>query len=68
MYAPPLSALVQGTTWKMLAATYQEDPKVTLVITTATATRWVAQAQHDSGGSAYRYDTETAQIVPIPRF
>jgi len=52
----------------MLAATYQEDPKVTLVITTATAKRWVAQAQHDSGVSAYRDDTETAQIVPIPRF
>src|SRR5215212_4569723 len=47
---------------------YQSDSNVTLVITTATATRWAAEAQHNSGGSAYRYDTETAQIVPIPRF
>jgi hypothetical protein len=57
-----------GTIAQLEANGYQEDPKVTLVITGATATQWVAQAQHDSGGSAYRYDTETAQIVPIPRF
>ena len=57
-----------GTIAQLEANGYQEDPKVTLVITGATATRWVAQAQHDSGGSAYRYDTDTAQIVPIPRF
>ena len=57
-----------GTIAQLEANGYQQDPKVTLVITTATATRWVAQAQHNSGGSAYRYDTETAQIVPIPRF
>jgi hypothetical protein len=57
-----------GTIAQLEANGYQEDPKVTLVIVTATATRWVAQAEHDSGGSAYRYDTETAQIVPIPRF
>ena len=57
-----------GTIAQLEANGYQRDPKVTLVIVTATATRWVAQAQHDSGGSAYRYDTGTAQIVPIPRF
>jgi hypothetical protein len=57
-----------GTIAQLEANGYQEDPKVTLVITAATATQWVAQAQHDSGGSAYRFDTETGQIVPIPRF
>jgi hypothetical protein len=57
-----------GTIAQLEANGYREDPKVTLVITAATATRWVAQAQHDSGGSAYRYDTETSRIVPIPRF
>ncbi len=57
-----------GTIAQLEANGYQSDSKVTLVITTATATRWAAEAQHDSGGSAYRYDTETAQIVPIPRF
>jgi hypothetical protein len=57
-----------GTIAQLEANGYQHDPNVTLVITTATATRWAAEAQHNSGGSAYRYDTETAQIVPIPRF
>lgn len=57
-----------GTIAQLEANGYQADSNVTLVITTATATRWAAEAQHNSGGSAYRYDTETAQIVPIPRF
>jgi hypothetical protein len=57
-----------GTIAQVEVNGYQEDPKVTLVITGATAIRWVAVAQHDSGGSAYRYATESAQIVPIPRF
>jgi hypothetical protein len=57
-----------GTIAQLEANGYQHDSNVTLMITTATSTRWVAQAQHDSGGSAYRFDTETGQIVPIPRF
>ena len=57
-----------GTIAQLEANGYQHDPKVTLVITTATATRWVAEAQHNSGGSAYRFDTDTGQTVPIPRF
>ena len=57
-----------GTIAQLEAYGYQRDSNVTLVITTATATRWAAEAQHNSGGSAYRYDTETAQVVPIPRF
>jgi hypothetical protein len=57
-----------GTIAQLEANGCQHDSNVTLVITEATATRWVAQAQHNSGGSAYRYDTDTAQIVPIPRF
>jgi hypothetical protein len=57
-----------GTISQLEANGYQHASNVTLVITTATATRWVAQAQHDSGGSAYRFDTDTGQIVPIPRF
>jgi hypothetical protein len=57
-----------GTIAQLEANGYQTDSNVTLVITTTTATRWAAEAQHNSGGSAYRYDTETAQIVPIPRF
>jgi hypothetical protein len=57
-----------GTIAQLEANGYQHASNVTLVITTATAIRWVAQAQHDSGGSAYRFDTNTGQIVPIPRF
>jgi hypothetical protein len=57
-----------GTIAQLEANGYQHDSNVTLMITTATSTRWVAQAQNDSGGSAYRFDTETGQIVPIPRF
>jgi len=57
-----------GTIAQLEANGYTRDSNVTLVIVTATATRWVAEAQHNSGGSAYRFDTETAQIVPIPRF
>jgi type IV pilus assembly protein PilA len=57
-----------GTIAQLEANGYQHASNVTLVITTATATRWVAQAQHDSGGSAYRFDKDTGQIVPIPRF
>ncbi len=56
-----------GTIAQLEANGYTWDSNVTLVIVTATATRWVAEAQHDSGGSAYRYDTETGQITPIPR-
>jgi type IV pilus assembly protein PilA len=56
-----------GTIAQLEANGYQTDSNVTLVITTATETRWVAEAQHNSGGSAYRFDTATGQIVPIPR-
>jgi len=56
-----------GTIAQLEAHGYRDDLEVTLVITTATATRWVAEAQHDSGGSAYRFDTATGQVVAIPR-
>ena len=56
-----------GTIAQLEANGYRPDSNVTLVIVTATATRWVAQAQHNSGGSAYQFDTDTGQISQIPR-
>ncbi len=56
-----------GTIAQLEANGFQLDSNVTLVIVTATDTRWVARAQHNSGGSAFEFDTETGQIVPVTR-
>jgi len=56
-----------GTIEQLVANGYRRDSNVTLVIAAATATRWVAIAQQNSGGSASKFDTDTGQIVPVPR-
>ena len=56
-----------GSIAHLAAYGYNQNPDVSITIT-ATAARWTATTQHDEGGSAYRYDTETGRIETVARF
>jgi hypothetical protein len=56
-----------GSIATLAAYGYNQNPDVSITIT-ATVARWTAMVQHNEGGSAYRYDTETGRIEPVARF
>jgi type IV pilus assembly protein PilA len=43
---------------------YSEDPEVTLNITSATATEWVANATNDNGGATFNFDSNVGVVGP----
>ena len=60
---------VAGANNDLLEFGFRPSAQVTTEIQTANATQWTARAQHDSGGSAYSFDTSgNSRVTPIARF